>query len=217
MSMRPFSARIFSTSGSTVSVFERSQAMAVASTFCLARCATASSSSFCFRAVRTTLQPISPSASATCRPSPREPPVITATRPVRSNSFLMLISRHLEQSGRPLTATDAHRHHHQLGFAALAFDQRMADQPCAAHAIRMADRDRAAIHVQPVVRYAELVAAVDHLHREGLVQFPEVDILDLQPVALEQLGHGEDRADAHLVRFAPHHLETTIDTEWLEP
>ncbi len=42
----------------------------------------------------------------------------------------------------------------------------------------MADRDRAAIDVEPRRVDAEPVAAVDHLHREGLVQFPQVDVGD---------------------------------------
>ena len=50
---------------------------------------------------------------------------------------------------------------------------------CAGHAVRMADRDRAAVDVQPVVGNAEPVAAVDHLHGERFVQLPQIDVLDL--------------------------------------
>ena len=42
----------------------------------------------------------------------------------------------------------------------------------------MTDRDRAAIDVELFRIDAELVAAIDHLHRERLVQFPEIDIVD---------------------------------------
>ncbi len=52
------------------------------------------------------------------------------------------------------------------------------------HAVGMADGDGAAVDVEPVVGNAELVAAVDHLHREGLVQFPQADVLHLQAGAL---------------------------------
>ena len=48
------------------------------------------------------------------------------------------------------------------------------------HAVRVADGDRAAVDVQAVRRDAELVAAVEHLHREGFVQLPQVDVVDLQ-------------------------------------
>src|SRR5262249_53559795 len=50
------------------------------------RWAEASSSSPCLRAVIASFAPSSPTASAICKPSPREPPVINATLPERSNS-----------------------------------------------------------------------------------------------------------------------------------
>ena len=49
---------------------------------------------------------------------------------------------------------------------------------------------------------AELVAAVDDLRRERLVQLDDVDVVDLEAGALEELRHREDRADAHLVGLA---------------
>ena len=54
---------------------------------------------------------------------------------------------------------------------------------------------------------AQPVAAINHLHGEGLVQFPQVDILHGQSVARQQPRHGEDRTDAHLVRLAAGHDE----------
>ena len=75
--------------------------------------------------------------------------------------FSMRLHDDLEQPGGTHAAADAHGDHHQLRAAALAFDQRMAHEPRARHAIRMTQRDGAAIHVEPVVRNAELVAAVD--------------------------------------------------------
>ena len=66
----------------------------------------------------------------------------------------------------------------------------------------MADRDRAAVGVQAIHRHAEPIAAVDDLRRERFVQLPHVDVVHLQPVLLQQLRHGEDRTDAHLVRLA---------------
>ena len=52
------------------------------------------------------------------------------------------------------------------------------------------------------IGHAEPVAAVDHLRREGFVQLPDVDVVDLEPVLLEQLRHREHRTDAHLVGLA---------------
>src|SRR5690349_23043410 len=80
----------------------------------------------------------------------------------------------LEQAGGTHAAADAHRHDDVLGLAATALDQRVAGAARAGHAERMADRDRAAVDVELVVRDAELVAAVEHLNGEGLVQLPQV-------------------------------------------
>src|SRR3954468_18523771 len=81
--------------------------------------------------------------------------------------------QHLEQAGRAHAAADAHRDHGIFRLAATALDQRVAGEACARHAVGMADRDRAAIDVDLFRIDAELVAAVQHLHGEGLVQFPE--------------------------------------------
>ena len=89
----------------------------------------------------------------------------------------------------------------------------MADEPRPAHAEGMADRDRAAIDVDLLGIDAERVAAIERLRGEGLVQLPEVDVGDLQAVALQQARHGEDRADAHLVGLAAGRGEAAEDAE----
>src|SRR3546814_2040314 len=76
------------------------------------------------------------------------------------------MSRHLEQAGGTLAAADAHGAYDIAGAAALALDQRVPDHAGARHAVGVADRDRAAVDVQPVVRDAQAVAAVQHLHGE---------------------------------------------------
>src|SRR5690606_39443508 len=43
-------------------------------------------------------------------------------------SWLAAASEHLEHAGRAHAAADAHRHHHLLRAAALAFDERVAGQ-----------------------------------------------------------------------------------------
>src|ERR1700722_4249042 len=111
----------------------------------LARCDFAASSSADLRALMAILAPISPSPCAICRPSPRDPPVIRATFPLSSNNSRTATSGHLEQAGRALAPADAHGDNHELGAAPPAFDQRMSGQPGAAHAVRMADRDGAAV------------------------------------------------------------------------
>src|SRR5690606_18582843 len=66
-----------------------------------------------------------------------------------------LPSEDLEQSRGALAAADAHGHDHVLHATAPALDQRMPHQPRAADAVGVADRDRAAVDVEPVVRDAE--------------------------------------------------------------
>src|SRR5690606_37758428 len=111
-------------------------------------------------------------------------------------------SGHLEQARGALAAADAHGDHHVFDAAAPAPEQRMPDQARAADAVGMSDRDRAAVDVEALVRDAEFVHAIQHLHGEGLVEFPQADVVDGEPGPLQQLGHREHRADAHLVGLA---------------
>ena len=71
----------------------------------------------------------------------------------------------------------------------------------------MPDGNGATVDVEKFVRDAQLVAAIQHLHRERLVELPQADVADLQAGALQQARNGKDRADAHLVRLAACHGE----------
>src|SRR3954467_3306727 len=122
-----------------------------------------------------------------------------------------------KQPRRPHAAADAHRYHYQLRAAALAFDERVADQAGARHSARMADRDGAAVHVEALVRDTELVAAVHHLYGERLVQLPQVDVRHLLAGRLQELRHGEHWADAHLVGLTTGDREAAIDAKRLQP
>src|SRR5437868_4078160 len=88
MSMLPKRFTTSSTTRGTVSGLARSPAMVSVSILRWPRCAAASSNSPCLRAVMAILAPISPRASRIRRPSPREPPVTSATLPDRSNRSL---------------------------------------------------------------------------------------------------------------------------------
>src|SRR6266498_5002652 len=114
-------------------------------------------------------------------------------------------------------AANTHGYNSILGLAPAALDQGMAGQPCAGHAVGMADRDRAAVDVELFWVDPELVAAMDDLHRKCLVQLPEIDVVDLESVSLEQSGHGIDRSNAHLVRFTASRDKATEDTQRLQP
>ncbi|CFN62295.1 Uncharacterised protein [Bordetella pertussis] len=61
----------------------------------------------------------------------------------------------------------------------------MADHPGAAHAKWMADRDRAAVDVQAGVGNTQPVPAIKHLAGKGLVEFPQIDVVDRQAMAFE--------------------------------
>src|SRR6266404_1226266 len=107
-----------------------------------------------------------------------------------------------EQAGAALAAADAHRHDAPLCLAATALLQDVARQPRAGHPERVADRDRAAVDVVLVGIDAKLVTGIEALAGKSLVELPNIDINDFQAMALQQLRHGEDRTDAHLVRLA---------------
>src|SRR6185369_7964400 len=98
-------------------------------------------------------------------------------------------SVNLEQPRRAHPAADAHGDDRMPGAAPLAFDQDMPRHARAAHAERMADGDRATVHVELLHRDAEPVAAVEHLAGECLVQFPQVDVIHRLAGAGQQLRH----------------------------
>ena len=73
------------------------------------------------------------------------------------------LSANLEQGRSPHSAADAHADYHVLHSAPAPFQQRMADQARARHTEGMADRDSAAVDVEPIVGDAQPVAAVQDL------------------------------------------------------
>src|SRR5580693_5516392 len=129
-------------------------------------------------------------------------------RPLGSGDF--------EQARGAHAAADAHRDHDVFYLAPPSLDQRVTDHASAGHPVRMADGDRAAVHVQPLHRNAELVAAIDDLDGKRLVELPQADVVHLETVALEKLRHGEDRPDAHLVWLTAADDQTSIDSKRLD-
>jgi hypothetical protein len=71
------------------------------------------------------------------------------------------------------------------------------DQPGAAHAQRVAERDGTAVDVHLRRIEAKLTDAGDRLAGEGLVELDEVEILDAEAGALERLAGGRDGPDPH--------------------
>src|SRR5581483_1540829 len=115
-------------------------------------------------------------------------------------------------------AADADRGHAALFAGALQRLQQVQHDARAGRADRMAECDRAAIHVQPaLIELAqravepELFAAVllilprgeaaKHLRRKGFVDLPVVEIIEAEAVALEDRGRRVHRPEAHLCRI----------------
>ncbi len=71
-----------------------------------------------------------------------------SSSPPQMSHTIARISQHLEQAGRTHAAADAHGDDNVFCAAALAFDQRVAGETRAGHAIRVADGNAATIHVQ---------------------------------------------------------------------
>src|SRR3546814_15011383 len=80
-----------------------------------------------------------------------------------------------------------------------SLDERVADAALAGHADRVAARDRAAVDVERFSGDAELVAAIEHLHLERLVELPQPDVVHLEFEPFEQLRDSDDGAAAHFV------------------
>src|ERR1700737_2808922 len=75
----------------------------------------------------------------------------------------------LEDGGRPLAAADAHGDHAVSRSAAPHLAQELDSQLRAGRAQRMAERYRAAVHVDPLLAHAELSPHRPRLRGEGLV------------------------------------------------
>src|SRR5579862_6261678 len=67
------------------------------------------------------------------------------------------------------------------------------DEPRAGRADRMAERDRAAVHVETFARHAELAFKQEGAQRKGFVVLEQVDVAELQAAARKHLAGGRDR------------------------
>src|SRR5579863_3888017 len=92
----------------------------------------------------------------------------------------------LEKTRRPHAAADAHRDNAIACSAPPPFVEQVANATRAGHAVGMTDRDGPARDVEPVVGDAKRVTAIKNLRGKSLVQFPDADIVDRQPVPFEQ-------------------------------
>src|SRR5271156_218239 len=129
---------------------------------------------------------------------------------------LVLVVYQLEESGRTHAAADAHRYDEPLGLAAASFEDAVQREAGAAHAVGVADRDRAAVDVELLVVDVQRVAAVHRLNRERFVELPQIDVVDLEAVTVEELRYGEDRSDPHLLGFETRDRHTAVIREGCE-
>src|ERR1700733_4140610 len=77
----------------------------------------------------------------------------------------------------------------------------------------MPDRDRAAVDIEAFVGNAQPVAAVNDLHSERFVAFPQSDVLDAQTGLAQELGYGEYRSDAHFIGLTAGDLKASENAE----
>src|SRR5947209_1147144 len=84
--------------------------------------------------------------------------------------------RALKQARRALSAAHAHGHHAIAGFAPLHLIGHGAHHARSGHAEGMSNGNGAAVDVELLRIDAELVAAIDHLHGESLVELPDIDV-----------------------------------------
>src|SRR6267378_232274 len=122
-----------------------------------------------------------------------------------SRSLIQTLAVDLKQAGAALATADAHCHDAPLCLAPTALLQDVARKPRAGHPKGVADSDRAAVDIVLVRIDAKLVAGIEALTGKSLVELPNINIVDFQTMALQQLGHSEDWTDAHLVRLAARH------------
>src|SRR5262249_10769440 len=139
------------------------------------------------------------------------PPRDDAETGATARYWIRPLAVRLEESRGALTAAHAHRHHAVPGLAAKELVGDRADHARARHAERMTDRDRAAVDVELRGIDAELIATVNDLRGERLVQLPHVDVVDLEAVTLQELRHRIHGTDAHLVRPAASDREAAED------
>src|SRR5690242_15417807 len=103
----------------------------------------------------------------------------------------------LDDQRDPLSAADAERRHAEPRVAVLHRVEERHQHPRAARADGMAEGDGTAVHVDAILRDAELAQDAERLRGERLVQLPEVDFLATQTRLLERLLRGRPRAHAH--------------------
>src|SRR5258708_4433985 len=111
----------------------------------------------------------------------------------------------LEDRRDALTAADAERRERVLAVALAELGDEREREPRTRGAERMAESDRAAVHVRLLAIEPEVLLDREVLRREGLVDLHQIHVLDLETGALQRLAARGRRADAHDVRVHAAH------------
>src|SRR6266545_2724136 len=98
-----------------------------------------------------------------------------------------------EERSLALADADTERCDPIAAAAAAQLVQQRDDEAGAAHPERMADRDRAAVHVHLLLVEAEVADHRKRLRRERLVELDEIDLGERHTGPFEELAHRLDR------------------------
>src|SRR5581483_1917160 len=108
----------------------------------------------------------------------------------------------LDRHGDALADADAHGGERAFASALLHAMHGCDDKPRAAHAERMAERNRAAMRIDEVgiLRNAELAQTGNTLAGESFIELDQIEIADLQSEPFHQLLRRRHRTNAHDAR-----------------
>src|SRR5262249_13307014 len=126
-------------------------------------------------------------------PAPTTPTVFTTIE-------LLSSSRPFDGEREAVAAAHAERGHTACEIAPFECIEQRRQNPAAARSDRVAQGARAAFYIPLGRLEAELLEHGDRLHRERLVELPEVDVLKLPAGLLQQAPHGLDGRHEHEFR-----------------
>src|SRR5438876_2453693 len=107
------------------------------------------------------------------------------------------LRRALENARAAHAAADAHGHQTVALLATTKLVEDGDGQLRARASERMAQRDGAAVDVDPLTRQGALAHHGERLTSERFVEFNQVEVLELEARLLQSLRNRGDRADAH--------------------
>ena len=121
-------------------------------------------------------------------------------------------SSDFKQRCGPHASANTHGGHHIFYATTPPLKQNVPNLSRARHAVGVANRNGAAIHVVDFGIDPKMVAAIQNLASEGFVELPKANVAHAKTCSLQQLWNGIDRADTHLFRCVSCNCHTAIDT-----